>query len=166
MIGSVWWSYHFSSCRPHHYYHLLLWEIFTPVLADRFSLEFEWQQDSRTLLSILNNTVVWMGSCPLISKSSIPFTNPWGIVPRAPTTIGITVTFMFHSLFFFSSLANSTYLSPSSLSFIFTLWFAGTTKSTIRLVFLFIVIIITIIIIYSLRVFHVSFSWLSFLASY
>ena len=43
---------------------------------------------------------------PLISKFSSPFINPLGIVP---ITIGITVTFMFHS--FFSSLARSIYLS-------------------------------------------------------
>ena len=56
---------------------------------------------SRSLLSILtdlNNTVVWMVStCPLISKSSGTFTNHLEIVPNAPVTIGITVTFMFHS---------------------------------------------------------------------
>ena len=46
----------------------------------------------------LNNAVVWMVStCPLISKSSSPFANPLGIVPSAPITFGITVTFMFHN---------------------------------------------------------------------
>ena len=84
---------------------LLLWEFFTPTLTDSFLLEFEWQKVSLTPFSILadlSNDVVWMVStCSLISKSSSPFTNPLGIVPSAPTTIGITV--MFHS--FFSSLA-------------------------------------------------------------
>ena len=60
-------------------------------------------QISRTLLSILadlNDAVVWVVStCALISKSSSPFTNRLGIVPSATTTIGITVTFMFHSSF-------------------------------------------------------------------
>ena len=42
---------------------------------------------------------------------------------------------MFHS--FFSSLARSKYLSPFSFSFIFTLWSAGTAKSTIRRVLFF-----------------------------
>ena len=64
-------------------------------------------QVSRTLLSILadhNNAVVWMVStCPFISKSSSPFINPLVTVPRAPITIAINVTFMFHS--FFNSLA-------------------------------------------------------------
>ena len=88
---------------------------------------------SRTLLSILvdlNNTVVWMVStCPLISKSSSPCNNPSVIVPRAPISIDITTTFMFHS--FFNSLARSRYLSFFSLSFNFTRWSDVIAKSTI-----------------------------------
>ena len=57
-------------------------------------------QDSRTLLSSLanlNNAFVWIvKTCPLISKSSSPFTSPSGIVPSAPITIVIIVTFRFH----------------------------------------------------------------------
>ena len=64
-------------------------------------------QVSRTLLSILavfNNAVVWMVSTPLpTSKSSRPFNNPLVTVPKVPITIGITVTFMFHGFFQFSS---------------------------------------------------------------
>ena len=64
-------------------------------------------QVSRTLLSILfflNDAVVWMGSTrPPTSKSSSPFNNPLVIVLKEPITIGITVTFMFHSFFKFSS---------------------------------------------------------------
>ena len=60
-------------------------------------------QDSRTLLSILddleNAEVKMVPTFPLISKSSSPFSNPLGIVPSAPTTIGIMVTFIFHSFF-------------------------------------------------------------------
>ena len=81
-------------------------------------------QDSRTLLSILvnfNKAVVWMVStCPLISKTSGPCTKPLVTVPRAPVTIGITVTFMFHS--FFNFLARPKYLAFFSLSFTFALW--------------------------------------------
>ena len=64
-------------------------------------------QVSRTLLSILavfTNAVVWMVSTwPPTSKSSRPFNNPLFTVPKAPITIGIIVTFMFHSFFQFSS---------------------------------------------------------------
>ena len=63
-------------------------------------------QVSRTLLSILaelNSTVISMVSARRpISNSSNPLTNSLGIVLSAPITIGITVTFMFHS--FISSL--------------------------------------------------------------
>ena len=100
-------------------------------------------QVSRTLLSIqadLNNPLVWMVStCPLISKSSSSFTKPLRINPNAPITIGITVTFMFHS--WFSTLATSRFLSVFSLSFFFffffTLWSTRTAKSTNRKVFFF-----------------------------
>ena len=64
-------------------------------------------QVSRTLLSILsvlNNVVVWMVSTrPLTSKSSSPFSNPLVTVPKVPITIGIIVTCMFHSFFQFPS---------------------------------------------------------------
>ena len=97
----------------------------------------------RTLLSILadlNNAVVWMVSTrPLISKSPSLFINPSVTVPRIPITIGIIVTFMFHS--FFNSRARSRFLSFFSFSFNFTLWSAGTAKSTIRYV-LFVVVVV------------------------
>ena len=109
-------------------------------------------QVSRTLLSILaifNNAVVWMVSTrPPTSKSSRPFNNPLVIVPEAPITIGIIVTFTFHS--FFNSLARSRYLSFSH-SFSFILWSAGTAKSTILQIYFFFVIIIIIIIITLLK---------------
>ena len=107
------------------------WEFFSSALANGLSLEFEWQQASRTLCSILadlSNAVVWIISTrPVISNSSSPCTNLLVTVPRAPVIIGIIVTFMFHS-FFFNFLTRSRYLSFFSLSFNFTLWSA---KSTI-----------------------------------
>ena len=101
-------------------------------------------QISRILLSILavfNNAVVWMVSTWLpTSKSSRPFNNPLVTVPKTPITIGIIVTFMFHS--FSNSLARSMYLSLFLHSFSFILWSAGTAKSTILLIFFFLLIII------------------------
>ena len=59
----------------------------------------------RTLLSILavlNNAVVRIGSIrPPTVKSSSPFNNPLVTVSKAPIRIGIIVTFMFLSFFFF-----------------------------------------------------------------
>ena len=96
-------------------------------------------QVSRTLLSILvnlNNAVVWMvSSRPLISKSSSPGTKPSVTVPSAPIAIGINVTFT--SLSFFNSIARPIYLFFFSLSFNFTLWSAGTAKSTIQQILFF-----------------------------
>ena len=106
-------------------------------------------QVSRTLLSImavLNNVVAWRVSTrPPTSKSSSPFNKPLVTVPLAPITIGIIVTFMFHS--FFNFLARSRYLS-----FSFILWSAETAKSTILQGHFFLLIII-IITIYSLEFF-------------
>ena len=65
-----------------------------------------------------------MVSILLISNCYNPFSTCLGTVP---ITIGITVTFMFHSVF--SSLARSKYLSIILLSFIFSLQSAGTAKS-------------------------------------
>ena len=101
-------------------------------------------QVSRTLpsiLAVLNNAVVWMVSTrPPTSKSSSPFSNPLVTVPNAPITIGIIVTFKFHSIF--NSLSRSRYLFFFSHSFSFILWSAGTAKSTILQVLFFLLIII------------------------
>ena len=123
---------------------------------------------------------------PSTSESSSLFNNRLVTVPKAPITIGIIFTFMFHS--FFNSLARSWYLSLFSLSFSFIQWSIGKAKSTIFQIlslffFLFflliiirsgllvkirwsvclskshIIIIIIIIIIYSSRVFHISIGW-------
>ena len=88
-----------------------------------------------------NNAVVWIVSTrPPTSKSSRPFNNHLVIVPKAPITIGIIVTFMFHSSF--NSLARSRYLSLFSHSFSFIPWSAGTAKSTILQTFFILLIII------------------------
>ena len=86
------------------------------------------------ILAVLNNAIVWILSTrPPTSKSSNPLNDPLVTVPKAPITIGIIVTFMFH--IFFNSLARGTYPSfhfPSVL-----LWSAGTAKSTILQVLFF-----------------------------
>ena len=103
-------------------------------------------QVSRTLLSIvavLSDAVIWIVSTrPPTSKSLMPFNNSLAIVPKAPIAIGTIVTFMFHSCFFFNSLARLRYLSLFSHSFSFILWSAGTAKSTILEILLFLLIII------------------------
>ena len=95
------------------------------------------------ILTVFNNAVVWMVSTrPPTSKFFRPFNNPWVTMPKAPITIGIIVTFMFHS--FFKSLARSRYLSLFSHSFSFILWSAGTAKSTISQIFFFFFLLIII----------------------
>ena len=124
----------------YYYYYFTPWEFFTSAFEDGLSLEFEWQQVSRTLLGIQpvpNYAVVWMVTTrPPTSKPSSPFNSPLVTLLNAPITIGIIVTFMFHS-FFFNFLARSRYLSFFSLYFSFILWSAGTAKFTILHVFFF-----------------------------
>ena len=95
----------------YYYYYYYLLESFSPQLT---LMVFHWSlnddkspQISRTLLSflvVLNNIVVWMVSTrPPTSKSSSPFTNPFVTEPKAPITIGIIVTCVFHSFFQFPS---------------------------------------------------------------
>ena len=91
--------------------------VFHWSLSDSKSL-----QVSRILLSILavlNNEVVWIVSTPPpTSKSSSPFSTPLVTVAKAPITIGIIVTLMFHS--FSSSLTGrGTYPSFHILSVLF-----------------------------------------------
>ena len=102
MIG--WYVWIWKLQRYYYYYYSLEFS------HQRKLMVFHWRrsdskspQVSRTLLSILavfNNAVVWMVSTRSpTSKSSRPFNNPLVTVPKAPTTIGIIVTFMFHSFF-------------------------------------------------------------------
>ena len=113
--------------------------VFHWCLSDRMSTKV-----SRTLLSILtvlNNTFVWMVSTrPPTSKSSRPFNNPLVTVPKAPITIDIIVTFLFHSFLLFPSKVQVLILFLLSFSFI--LWSPGTAKSTILQVLFFLLITI------------------------
>ena len=73
----------------------------------------------------LNSTVVWtVSNFRLTSNSSCLLFKIFGTIPSAPTTTGIIDAFIYHN--FFSSLPKSIFLR----SFIFTLCFAGMTKST------------------------------------
>ena len=78
--------------------HQCLLTLFHKSLSDS-----KYPQVSRTLLSILavlNIAVVWMvPTRPPTSKSYSPFNNTLVTVPKAPITIDIIVTFMFHGLF-------------------------------------------------------------------
>ena len=73
--------------------------VFHWSVSGRISLHISW-----ILLSILidlNNYVIWIVSPhSFTSKYYSPSSNPWLTVPRAPIIISITVTFMFHCLFF------------------------------------------------------------------
>ena len=94
-----------------------------------------------SILAVLSNVEVSMVSTrPQISKSSSPFNNLLVTVTKEPITIGIIVTFRFHS--FFRSLAKSMYLSFFSLLFSFILWSLGTAKSTILQVLFFLLLLI------------------------
>ena len=87
---------------------------------------------SRTLpsiLAILNNALVWMVSTrPPTSKSSRPFNNPLVTVPKAPITIGIIVTFMFHSFFLFPNKVEVLYYYYYHYS-LFFFWNLSVSKS-------------------------------------
>ena len=98
---------------------------------------------SRTLLStlaFLNNSVIWIVSTrDLISNSFIPFTKTLVTVLSTTITIGISVTFMFHTFFIYLDM--SRYLSLFSIYFNFTRWCSRTAKSTNRQVLCFVLTI-------------------------
>ena len=127
-------------------FRIILWSAGTAKSTILQLMVFHWSfndskspQVPRTFLSILanlNNIVVLIVSTnPLISKSPSPFNNPLVTVPKAPMTTSLSCS----TVFFFYSLARSSYSSFFSFSFNFTLWSAGTAKSTmLRVLFLFI----------------------------
>ena len=70
-------------------------------------------------VTVLINAVVWIVSTrPLTSKSSSSFNNPLVTVPKAPITIGIIVTSMFH-IFLILQQGRGTYSSFHILSVLF-----------------------------------------------
>ena len=95
-------------------------------------------QVSRTRLSILavlSNAVDWIVSTlPPISKSYRLFNIALVTVPNAQSLLSCSTPFL-------NSLARSMYLSFFSLSFRFILWSAGTAKSTILQILVFLLII-------------------------
>ena len=103
------------------------WLVFHWSLSDR-----RFPRVTRTrlgILTVLKCAVVWMNPIPPPISCSLSHT--LGTVPSSPTTFGINVTLTFRS--FLISQAKSEYLSLFSLSLIFTLCSAGTTKFTQRL---------------------------------
>ena len=136
------------------YPNFFLWEFFRAAYIGLLSLESKWQQVSSGLHDSSQYSDRSQQCCNLNglnSSSDFQFLqSPLETVTSAPTTTGITVTIMFHSLFvcccfflveglflfvccfFFRSLVKSTYLMIFSLSFIFTLSSAGTANSSRR----------------------------------
>ena len=81
---------------------------FTSALADGLPLEFEWQQVSSNLQVSSQYSGRSQYCCSLDGlhsstnfKCSSPFNNPLVTVPKAPITIGIIVTCIFHIFFQF-----------------------------------------------------------------
>ena len=139
-FNSIFWCLYY-------YYYLLIDSFFTPVLADGFHWSLsdsKFPQISRTLpsiLAVLNNAVVWMvPTRPPTSKSSCSFKDTLVTVPKVPITIGIIVTFMFHS--FFDSLARVEILILLFTFFHFIQWSASTAKSTILQILFFVVVVV------------------------
>ena len=88
--------------------------IFHWILSDSKSPQVSWTL--RSILAKLINAAAWMVSThPLIFKFSSHCTNPFLTVPSTRITIGITITFMFHS-FSLLKLGLGTYLSFCFLS--------------------------------------------------
>ena len=115
-----WWDYYFT---PFRFFTLRLPVIFYWSLNDKKSTQVSWTLHS--ILAYPNNTIVCIVSIsPPTSISSKSFKT----VPRAPVTVGITVTLIFHS--FLNCLTKFKFLLNFSLSLIFHS--AATGKSTMQ----------------------------------
>ena len=105
-----------------------------------------------SFLAVLNYAVVWMVfTRPPTSKSSCPFNNSLVTVMKAPVTIGISVTFMFHSFIQLPSKVEVLIL----LSTFFELYSEVSQNSKVHnfASSIFLLIIIFVIIIYLLKFF-------------
>ena len=92
--------------------------VFDWSLSDSKSPQVCWTLPS--ILAVLDIVVVWkVPTRPSTSKSSSPFNNPLVTVPKAPITIGIIFTFMFHSFFQFPSKVEVLVLFFNFLSVLF-----------------------------------------------
>ena len=135
-----------------HYYYLFSFKSFfyTSVWVTTSLLKSPGFFSVFWLISIMQK-FEWSPLFLLFPSPLVPLLILW-CLPRAPITIGIIFTFIFHR--FFNPQARSRYLSLFSNSFNFTLSSTRTEKSTILEVFFFLLIII-----YSFWVFHISISW-------
>ena len=94
---------------------------FKPALVDDFPQKSEWLKVSTSFQDL----EFWLiFTRPLIFMSTRLKTNHLVTVTSGWILIGITVSFMFHSFFFFYSLGSYLYLFSPLFSF--TLWSAGT----------------------------------------
>ena len=114
------------------YFHYCYHWFFVPIPCGFFTpagFSLKSSQVSGTLLQVLaelNYFLLYMAPNSPVFYFFQSFSKLLGAVLRAPTTIGIIVTYMLNS--FFSSLARSKYLFSFLLSFIFTLWSTWTKK--------------------------------------
>ena len=120
---------------------LIFESFFISTTAGILSQDFQRQQISSCFLDHSQCSGCSKKKTALVlTVSTRPFNNHFVTVPKAPITIDIIVTFMFHR--FFNFLARSRYISFISFSFNFILWAAGTAKATIVQVPYFLLIII------------------------
>ena len=124
-----------------YYYYFALLKVFTPALADGFPLESKWQQIWSSSLDFSQYFGRSQQCCSLNGLHSSSYFQVlqslylwWLYQAHQLQLVSPTLSC---SLVFFSSLARSKHLNLFSLSFNFTLWSAGTAKSTIRQVLFF-----------------------------